>query len=163
MVFLISAFLGLVNIQMGFAIGLFAIFSIIRYRTPPVDIKDMTYLFLVIGIAIVNALIEFKVFWRGIIISNIIILLSTYLLERYKPKKKIIRQPFVYSPFDFSIVHDPDKVKTEIETLLNMPIIKVTVEKMNITKNELSVIIYYRANENGDKKNSINSKIVYNK
>ena len=159
MVFLISAFLGLVNIQMGFALGLFAIFSIIRYRTPPVEIKDMTYLFLVIGIAIVNALIEFKVFWRGIIISNIIILLSTYLLERYRPKKKIIRKPFVYSPFDFSIVNNPDKVKTEIETLLNMPIIKITIEKMNMTKNELSVIIYYRINENGDNKN----KIVYNK
>ena len=163
MVFLISAFLGLVNIQMGFALGLFAIFSIVRYRTPPVEVKDMTYLFLVIGIAIINALVEFKVFWRGIIISNIIILLSTYLLERYRPKKKIIRQSFVYSPFDFSIVNNPDKVKTEIETLLNMPIIKITIEKMNMTKNELSVIIYYRINENGDNKNSINNKIVYNK
>ncbi len=163
MIFIISSYLGLVNIQMGFALGLFAIFSIIRYRTPPVEIKDMTYLFLVIGVAIVNALVEFKLFWRGIIISNLIILLSTYLLEKYKPQKKVIRKPFVYSPFDFSVVHDNDKLKKEIETLLNMPIIKVTVEKINIIKNELAVTIYYRVNESGDKQNSVNSKILYNK
>lgn len=163
MIFIISSFLELVNIQMGFALGLFAIFSIIRYRTPPVDIKDMTYLFLVIGIALVNALVEFKVFWRGIIVSNLIILISAFLFEKYEPKKTVVRKPFVYSPFDFSIIHDNKKLKSEIETLLNMPIIKVTVEKINITKNELTVTIYYRTDANGDKSNSVNNKIVYNK
>ena len=64
MIFIISAFLGMVNIQMGFALGLFAVFSIIRYRTPPIEIKDMTYLFIVIGVAVVYALVHFNVFWR---------------------------------------------------------------------------------------------------
>jgi len=161
-VFVISSFLGMVEIQMGFALGLFAIFSIIRYRTPPVEIKDMTYLFVVIGIAIVNALVHFNVFWRGIMVSNIIILLTTYLLERFKPKKKVLRRQLVYTPLDFSVIGNTDKIKKEIETLLNMPILKITVEKINLTKGELTVIIYYKPEVAGEGMNNINHIIKYN-
>ena len=161
MIFIISAFLGMVNIQMGFALGLFAVFSIIRYRTPPIEIKDMTYLFIVIGVAVVNALVHFNVFWRGIILSNIIILLSAYLLERNKPKKSVLRKQLVYSPVDFSIINNVDLLKKELETMLNMPLIKVTVEKINITKNELTVIIYYKVTDNQSSINNINSKVKY--
>ena len=161
MIFIISAFLGMVNIQMGFALGLFAVFSIIRYRTPPIEIKDMTYLFLVIGVAVVNALVHFTEFWRGIIISNAVILLSTYLQERYKPNKAVLRKQLVYSPMDFSIINNVELLKKELETLLNMSLIKVTVEKINITKNELTVIIYYKVGDNHNSINSVNSKIKY--
>ena len=161
MIFIISAFLGMVNIQMGFALGLFAVFSIIRYRTPPIEIKDMTYLFLVIGVAVVNALVHFNVFWRGIILSNIIILLSTYLLEKFKPKKSVLRKQLVYSPVDFSIINNVDLLKKELETMLNMSLIKVTVEKINITKNELTVMIYYKVTDDQKSINNINSKIKY--
>lgn len=163
MIFIISAFLGMVNIQMGFALGLFAVFSIIRYRTPPIEIKDMTYLFLVIGVAVVNALVHFTVFWRGIIISNIVILLSTYLLEKNKPEKTVLRKQVVYTPVDFSIINNIDKLKSELESKFNMPLIKVTVEKINITKNELTVIIYYKVTDNRKSINNVNSKIIYTK
>jgi hypothetical protein len=163
MIFIISAFLGMVDIQMGFALGLFAIFSILRYRTPPIEIKDITYLFLVIGIAVVNALVHFKVFWRGIILSNIIILISTYLLERYKPKKRILRKQFVYSPMDYSVVNDNERLKQEVGNILNMEILKVTVEKINITKNELTVIIYYRPSSTPEEQNEVNKRIIYTK
>jgi len=161
MIFIISAFLGMVNIQMGFALGLFAVFSIIRYRTPPIEIKDMTYLFLVIGVAVVNALVHFTEFWRGIIISNVVILLSTYLLEKRKPKKMVLRKQLVYSPVDFSIINNVDLLKNELESMLNMPLIKVTVEKINMSKNELTVIIYYKVTDDHNSINSVNSKIKY--
>lgn len=161
-VFIISSFLGMVEIKMGFALGLFAIFSIIRYRTPPVEIKDMTYLFLVIGIAVSNALVHFDVFWRGIITSNIVILLCTFLLEKYKPKKKVLRRQLVYTPLDFSMIGNMDKIKKELETLLNMPLLKVTVEKINLTKGELTVIIYYKPESMGEGMNNINHSIKYN-
>ena len=55
-VFVLCVLLDDVKLQLGFALGLFAIFGIIRYRTDPIPIKEMTYLFLVIGISVVNAL-----------------------------------------------------------------------------------------------------------
>ena len=59
-VFLLCFLLENVKLQLGFALGLFAIFGIIRYRTDPIPIKEMTYLFIVLGISIMNALANKK-------------------------------------------------------------------------------------------------------
>jgi hypothetical protein len=60
-VFLLCVLLDSVKLELGFALGLFAIFGIIRYRTDPIPIKEMTYLFLVIGVSVVNALANKKI------------------------------------------------------------------------------------------------------
>jgi hypothetical protein len=147
MVFFIASILELVNFEMGFALGLFAIFSIIRYRTPSVEIKDMTYLFLVIGIAIINALVEFFVLWRGIIVTNFIILMTTYLMERYQPGKKVTKKQLTFNPSHMSVVVEDNKLKEEIEIFLNKPLLKIEVEKMNASKNEVVVQIFYHSSE----------------
>ena len=55
-VFLLMNLLNNVNLAMGFAMGLFAIFGLIRYRTEPLPIREMTYLFVIIGISVINGL-----------------------------------------------------------------------------------------------------------
>ena len=72
-VFLLCFLLGNVKIQVGFALGLFAIFGIIRYRTELMPIKEMTYLFLVIGIAVINALSNKKVSYAELLFTNLAI------------------------------------------------------------------------------------------
>src|SRR4030042_6205756 len=62
-VFLLCILLESVKLQLGFAFGLFAIFGILRYRTNAIPIKEMTYLFVIIGISVVNALANKKVSW----------------------------------------------------------------------------------------------------
>ena len=74
-VFLLCFLLDNVKLQLGFALGLFAIFGIIRYRSPSIDLKEMTYLFLVIGVSIINALVEFSMqTLMGLIIANLIVI-----------------------------------------------------------------------------------------
>ncbi len=60
-VFFLSFLLESVKIQLGFALGLFAVFGILRYRTLQIPIKEMTYLFIVIGVSIINALANKKI------------------------------------------------------------------------------------------------------
>lgn len=60
MIFLISSTLDQVQLNMGIAFGLFAIFGIIRYRTPAIELKEMTYLLVVIGMAAIKGLFEFN-------------------------------------------------------------------------------------------------------
>jgi hypothetical protein len=67
---------------MGFALGLFAIFGIIRYRTRQVPIKEMTYLFLVIGISVINALSNKKVSYAELIFTNLIVIALAFVLEK---------------------------------------------------------------------------------
>jgi len=80
-IFMICILLKNVELQMGMVLGLFAIFSIMRYRTRNIAIKDMAYLFTVIGISAINALLDYPNPVRGTILVNAIIILTIFLLE----------------------------------------------------------------------------------
>jgi predicted membrane protein len=81
MIFLICVLLQRVEIQLGIALGLFAIFSIIRFRTSNFSTKDMSYLFSIMGLSAINAMFNFPNPIRGTILFNGIIILTILLLE----------------------------------------------------------------------------------
>lgn len=81
-VFLLCFLLGNVKLELGFALGLFAIFGIIRYRTDAIPFKQMTYLFVVIGVSVINALTTKKVSHAELLTANAVILGGLWLLER---------------------------------------------------------------------------------
>ncbi len=81
MIFLLCIVLKDVEMKLGMVLGLFAVFSIIRYRTKNLAIRDMAYLFTVIGISAINALLDYPRPVRGTIIVNSIVILTIYLLE----------------------------------------------------------------------------------
>ena len=81
------------KLELGFALGLFAIFGIIRYRTDPIPIKEMTYLFIVIGVSVINALANKKISHSELLFTNFIIIAVTYGLEKiwllkHEPEKQ---------------------------------------------------------------------------
>jgi hypothetical protein len=81
-VFLLCFLLESVKLQIGFALGLFAIFGIIRYRTDSMPIKEMTYLFLVIGISVINALTSENTSLADLLFTNLALVAITYGLEK---------------------------------------------------------------------------------
>ena len=95
-VFLLCFLLDNVKLQLGFALGLFAIFGIIRYRTDPIPIKEMTYLFLVIGISVVNALANKKISYAELVFANLLIVFITYGMERLWLLKHESRKNIIY-------------------------------------------------------------------
>ena len=81
MIFLICILLKKTEMNMGMALGLFAIFSIIRYRSENLVAKNLAYLFTVITVSVINALFDFPNPVRGTILVNIIIIVTVFLLE----------------------------------------------------------------------------------
>jgi hypothetical protein len=81
-IFLLCFLLQNVMLQIGFALGLFAIFGIIRYRTLTMPIKEMTYLFLIIGISVINALSDSTTSILEVFFANVAVILITYGLEK---------------------------------------------------------------------------------
>ena len=71
-----------VGVEIGFALGLFAIFGMLRYRTQQIPIREMTYLFLVIGVSVINSLANRRVSYAELLLTNAAIVLITYLLEK---------------------------------------------------------------------------------
>lgn len=81
-VFFMIMLLENIDVKLGFALGLFAIFSMLRYRTRQIPIREMTYLFLVIGVSLINALANRRVSYAELVLTNITVMVVTYLLER---------------------------------------------------------------------------------
>ncbi len=145
MIFLISSTLDQVTLNIGIALGLFAIFGIIRFRTPPVGLKEMTYLFISIGMAVINALVEFNIAdWFGLLIANLIILISAFIMEKYKPRQTIIRKVLVFSPSSFTILNNNVLLKKEIQEITGITVLKAEISKMNKVKNEIAVNISFK-------------------
>lgn len=143
-VFLVASSLDRVRIELGFALGLFAIFSIIRFRTPPFELKEMTYLFTAIGISVINALVDFKMpNWLGMLISNIIILIFALVMENYVPKKLVLRKMLTFVPSDFEILNSKTKLLEEIVRTTKINAFRVEISRINAAKNEVTVWIYF--------------------
>ncbi|WP_297097604.1 DUF4956 domain-containing protein [uncultured Draconibacterium sp.] len=148
MIFLIASILDRVSLDMGFALGLFAIFGIIRYRSPSIDLKEMTYLFLVIGVSIINALLEFNIQTLfGLILANLLINVSALIMEYYKPRAYALKRALVFTPSDFSILNDNQSLLEEIRQNTGIDVLRVELEKINKAKDEVTVWIYFHENK----------------
>lgn len=81
-IFFICFLMGSIKLKIGFAFGLFAVFSILRYRTEQIPIREMTYMFAVIIIAVLNALSDDKISYAELFLANFAITLIIFLLEK---------------------------------------------------------------------------------
>ncbi|TWU35333.1 hypothetical protein Q31b_54290 [Novipirellula aureliae] len=93
MVFFICFTLKKLEIELGMAIGLFAIFGVLRFRTDAIRTKEMTYLFILIGIAVINSLSNKKTSYAELILVNFVILIGSILMERVVRKPPKIAKP----------------------------------------------------------------------
>ena len=151
MIFLIASILDQVKIEMGFALGLFAVFAIIRFRSPQIDLKEMTYLFIVIGSAIINALVEFNVeTWFGLFVANFIIIGATLIMEVYKPKNYVVKKMLVFTPSNYALLNNKDMLRDEIRSRTGIDVVKVDISKINQTKGEVCVWIYFHEHNQVD-------------
>lgn len=148
-VFLIASILDRVKMEFGFAMGLFAIFSIIRFRTINIDLKEMAYLFTTVGISIINALVNYEMEdWHGLLISNFIILLAVFVMEKYRPRKTVLKKSLTFTVSGLHVLNSNQLLKEEIKSKTNLDIFKVEIIKISESKNEVTVWIYFRPKDN---------------
>ena len=126
------------------ALGLFAIFGIIRYRTLPLEVKEMTYLFVVIGVAVMNALSNKKMSYAEIIAANTIILLALYFLERYWAKTETLSKEVVYEIIENIRPENHDLLKADLEKRLGFEILSFEIGNINFLKDVAKVTVYYK-------------------
>lgn len=145
MVFFITSILGNIFMEMSFAFGLFAIFAIMRFRTSSISIKDMAYIFAVVGMSMMNALkvMKFPVF--GIIIFNLIILLSAYLLEEYHLRHSSESHMITYENLDLLKPEREQKLYKELATLTGKNVYSVKVHKVDYKRGVALIEIFYKS------------------
>ena len=132
------------ELDLGMALGLFAIFGIIRYRTLPLEVKEMTYLFVVIGVAVMNALSNKKMSYAEIIAANTIILLALYFLERYWARTETLSKDVIYEIIENIRPENHDKLRADLEKRLGVEILSFEIGKVNFLKDVAKVTVYYK-------------------
>ena len=147
-IFLVSFLLNKIDLSMGAAFGLFAVFSMLRYRTDNISIKDMTYLFLCIAVGLVSAVTKIKgasdldeyLFLGGV---NFTVLLITYLLESKLFSKKEHTNTIVYENIELIQSNRQDELLADIRLRTGINVHRVSVQKINFLKDSAQLKIYF--------------------
>jgi putative flippase GtrA len=150
-IFLICFLLNKVELSMGAAFGLFAVFSMLRYRTEDISIKDMTYLFLVIAIGLIAAVTKIKdtsdmyeYLFLGII--NAIIITTTYLLESNVLMKKEHAKVITYENIMLINAEREDELKEDIKQRTGLTVHRLSIQKIDFLRDAAQIKIYYYEN-----------------
>ncbi len=142
-VFLLCFLLESVKLQLGFAFGLFAIFGILRYRTNAIPIKEMTYLFVIIGISVVNALANKKISWAELLFTNLIILGLIYGLEKIWLLKHESSKVIVYEKIDLIKPEKRELLLKDLEERTGLKINRVEIGRIDFLRDTARIVIYY--------------------
>jgi hypothetical protein len=135
------------DIDTGMGLGLFAIFGIIRYRTDAIEIKEMTYLFLIIGISVVNALASNQVSISEMALINVTVVIMTFILEYKWLVKHETRKTINYERIDLIIPEKYEAMKSDLEKRTGLAINRVEVGKIDFLNDTAQIRIYYYADE----------------
>ena len=144
-VFQLCMLLVRIPMELGFAIGLFAIFGIIRYRTSPINPREMTYLLVSAGIAAKNALAIAVIEYYKIVLTDVLILVLIILLELLLFKKGSMVKIIVYNKLD--LIHEDlrPQLKSDLETSFGIKNIeKIQVGRIDTIKNSVQLKVYFQ-------------------
>jgi hypothetical protein len=144
-VFLICFLMGSIKLKIGFAFGLFAVFSIIRYRTEQIPIREMTYMFTVIIIAVLNALSNDSISYAEVLLANTAILVTVFLLEKNFLHHKEFVHLITYEKIDLIKPEKYSLLLADLRERTGLDIIRAELESINFLNDTARIKILYRA------------------
>lgn len=140
-IFLITYLLNKVEMSMGAPFGLFAVFSMLRYRTESISTKDMTYLFLVIAIGLLSAIS--KGGWDELALLNSIILFATFLLESNWLIKKEFTKNIIYDNINLITPEKRTELLADLKKRTGFNIHRVEIQEIDFLKDATRITIYF--------------------
>ena len=144
LIFFFASILGSITINMGFAFGLFAVFAILRYRTDPIPIKEMTYLFIVITIGVINALSGDEVSFEALLFTNTALVGLTYFLEKYWQNNLLASMNIDYEKIENVKPQNHEALLTDLKERTGLNIQDFQFSRMNFLRDTARIKIYYK-------------------
>ena len=142
-IYFVLSFMTSIELGVGVGFGLFAIFSILRYRTDPIPIREMTYLFIITALPVMNSAASSANVWLQLLAANGLVLLILYVLERewgfhYESSKRII-----YEKIENIKPENRQLLLSDLEERTGVKINRCVIGKVNFLKDIAEIRIYY--------------------
>lgn len=144
-IFLICFLLSSATLSIGFSFGLFAIFSILRYRTVAIPIKEMTYFFLSISIAIINSLSTTTISVYEMIFADIMIIAATLLFE-FLWKNKDLMKYIKYEKIDLIKPENHSELLKDLRNRTGLDIHRFEVGRIDFLRDIADLRVFYKSN-----------------
>ena len=143
-VFFLCFLLENVKLELSFALGPFAIFGIIRYRTETIPIKEMTYLFVVVGLSVINALANKKISYSELLFANFAVVGLSYFFEKVWLLKKTLKNKVVlYEKIEMITEEKRESLIKDLELRTGLKIEKLEIENIDLVRDTAKIKIYY--------------------
>jgi len=143
-VFFLCFLLENVKLELSFALGLFAIFGIIRYRTETIPIKEMTYLFVVVGLSVINALANKKISYSELLFANFAVVGLSYFFERIWLLQSTLKSKVVlYEKIDMITSDKRIDLINDLELRTGLKIEKIEIENIDLLRDTAKIKIFY--------------------
>lgn len=155
LIFFLCILLNSVKLSIGFAFGLFAIFGILRYRTEQISIKDMTYLFSVIALAVINALASKKVSIAELAFTDGMILLVTYALEHLWLTRHEAVRDVIYERIALIRPQEQAALHADLQERLGIRVSRVEVGRVDLLRDTAQLRVFYFEDEQGEEDKKI--------
>ncbi len=147
LIFFLCVLLNSVKLSIGFAFGLFAIFGVLRYRTEQISIKDMTYLFAVITVAVINALASKKVSVAELLFTDGMILLVTFALERLWLTRHEAMKLLIYERIDLIKPANREGLFEDLRERLGVKVSRVEIGRIDLLRDTAQLRVFYYEDE----------------
>lgn len=141
-VFLLIFLMGGVKLKVGFALGLFAIFGIIRYRTESVPIREMTYLFLIIAVSAINGLAT-SISYLELLATNLLFIISIWAMESNRWVKHVASKMVLYDNISLITPDKEEELTEDLKKRTGLDILRIEVGAIDFSKDTAMVKVYY--------------------
>ena len=142
-IFFVMSLLTTIELSVGAGFGLFAIFSVLRYRTTPMPIRDMTYMFILIGLPVINSSLLAGAGWSAVMIANVAIITVLYVLENgwgfhYEESQRI-----TYERIDLIKPENYALLLADLRQRTGLPIKRIEIGQIDFLKDATEIKVFY--------------------
>lgn len=145
-VFFLINLLGGAKIRIEFALGLFAIFGIIRYRTESMPVREMTYLFMIIAMSVINGL-SANLDYLQLAAVNWLFILMTFLFENIKVKGSMAVKLVQYDRIELIKPERRSELLADLKERTGLDIVKIEIGGIDFLRDMSVIKIYYDSDE----------------
>lgn len=149
-VFLLCRMLSGVELDLAFALGLFAIFGIIRYRTNPVPIREMTYLFLVIAMAVMNALAPMSMGIEDVAVGNALLWVIAFVLERLLFVEHLVTKRVVYDRIELLQEGRRDELREDLGRRIGESVERMEIGNVDLLRETAVIKVSYKGEDHSE-------------
>lgn len=144
-IFFLIYLLGSVKIKVGMALGLFAIFGIIRYRTETIPVREMTYIFVIISLSVINA-IALNLSYAEILATNLIYVISVWVVESFRGFQRHVSSKLIlYDRVDNLHPEQREELIEDLRQRTGLNILKIEVGAINFLQDSVMLKVYYES------------------